>query len=135
MAFWNAPFSDSEHAHSACGAALDMLRVLDELNDALANQSAEGTYDLPPVQIGVGINSGSCVVGNMGSAQRFDYTVLGDAVNLASRMESHGTPGRVQISQATQAKLGEEFEVEPRGAIEVKGKGKVSTYFVAAADG
>jgi adenylate cyclase len=59
MAFWNAPFSDSEHAHHACQTALDMLRVLDDLNGTLAEQSAAGSYSPPPVQIGIGINSGS----------------------------------------------------------------------------
>ena len=81
MAFWNAPLPDEDHAMNACLAALDMIKRLDQLN---AERRARGEIEL---EIGVGINSGECVVGNMGSDLRFDYTVLGDAVNLASRLE------------------------------------------------
>ena len=81
MAFWNAPLDDPDHARNACRAALDMLKALGELNGKLAAE------DGPGIAIGIGLNSGECVVGNMGSDLRFDYSVLGDAVNLASRLE------------------------------------------------
>ncbi len=84
MAFWNAPMEDKEHSRHACLAALDMQVLVREWN----TQSEKGAHPLPPVKIGIGINSGQACVGNMGSEQRFDYTVLGDHVNLASRLES-----------------------------------------------
>jgi adenylate cyclase len=84
MAFWNAPMEDKEHSRHACLAALDMQVLVKEWNMG----SEKGSHPLPFVKIGIGINSGQACVGNMGSEQRFDYTVLGDHVNLASRLES-----------------------------------------------
>lgn len=81
MAFWNAPLDDKEHAKHAVYTAIEMLRDLDTFNNQLSDT---GT---PPFGMGIGINSGCVVVGNMGSNQRFDYTCLGDSVNLASRLE------------------------------------------------
>jgi adenylate cyclase len=77
MAFWNAPLDIAEHRRRACLAALDMLKALDELN-----QRSEAK-----LSIGVGLNSGACCVGNLGSAQRFSYSAIGDSVNVASRVE------------------------------------------------
>jgi adenylate cyclase len=86
MAFWNAPLEDPDHAVHAVGCALAMLEAVDRLNAELAVESGAGTP--PPVlAIGIGVNTGECIVGNMGSRRRFDYTVVGDAVNLASRLE------------------------------------------------
>jgi len=82
MAFWNAPIDDGEHEEHAVQAALEMQAELKLLNQEL---TAEG---LPNINIGIGINTGEALVGNMGSNQRFDYSVIGDAVNLASRLES-----------------------------------------------
>ena len=81
MAFWGAPMDCEDHAQRAMLASKDMLMLLDDLNSQL---DAE---DLPHLNVGVGINTGPCVVGNMGSEARFDYSVLGDAVNTASRLE------------------------------------------------
>ena len=81
MAFWGAPLDCEDHAERAMLTARDMLLILDDLN---AQLDAEG---LPHLNIGVGINTGQCVVGNMGSQSRFDYSVLGDAVNVGSRLE------------------------------------------------
>lgn len=87
MAFWNAPLDDADHARHACLAALAMNAEMVPLNQRLeAEAQAEGRVHLP-LKIGIGINSGEVVVGNMGSEQRFDYSVLGDQVNLASRLE------------------------------------------------
>ena len=88
MAFWNAPLDDADHAVHAVEAALAMLQALDALNVELANEArAAGTKPLE-LRIGVGINTGGCIVGNMGSEFRFDYSALGDSVNLAARLES-----------------------------------------------
>ena len=81
MAFWGAPLDCEDHAERAMLTAKDMVALIDDLN---AERDAEG---LPNLNVGVGINSGPCVVGNMGSQSRFDYSVLGDAVNVASRLE------------------------------------------------
>lgn len=81
MAFWGAPVLDLQHAHNAVDAGLAMLEALDNLNKDMAKEG------LPPIQIGVGVNSGTMSVGNMGSRFRRAYTVLGDAVNLGSRLE------------------------------------------------
>lgn len=87
MAFWNAPIDDDDHARNACRTALDMLERLNDLNGALQKENRAEKDDPLIVDIGIGINTGVCCVGNMGSAQRFDYSVLGDDVNLASRLE------------------------------------------------
>jgi len=81
MAFWNAPLDDPDHARNAVAAAQDMRRKLIELNRAWA---AEGRRTL---QVGIGVNTGECSVGNFGSHQRFNYSLLGDPVNLSSRLE------------------------------------------------
>ena len=87
MAFWNAPIPDPAHASNACRAALAMQAEMDRLNreDAAAKAAAGAPHR--PVRIGIGLNTGPCCVGNVGSPQRFDYSVLGDAVNVASRIE------------------------------------------------
>ncbi len=97
MAFWNAPLDDPEHAAHACESALAMFAALADLNNGLrANADAAGrTYD--EINIGIGLNSGECCVGNMGSHSRFDYSVLGDAVNLAARLEGQSKQYGVSI--------------------------------------
>jgi adenylate cyclase len=96
MAFWNAPLDDPEHSRHACEAALSMLQALDRLNADLVAGDATLGRPLPPLSIGIGVNSGICCVGNMGSDQRFDYSVISDEVNLASRLE--GQSGRYGVS-------------------------------------
>ncbi|MGI1671522.1 MAG: adenylate/guanylate cyclase domain-containing protein [Neptuniibacter sp.] len=81
MAFWGAPLEDKEHPRHALQAAMKMLNILPDLNEQLMSEK------LPPVHMGMGINSGDMNVGNMGSNFRMAYTVMGDAVNLASRLE------------------------------------------------
>lgn len=91
MAFWNAPLDDPNHAKNAVKTALQMLKRLDAFNEEI---SKEG---VPAFGMGLGINTGNVVVGNMGSVQRFDYTCLGDHVNLASRLEGQSKPYGVRI--------------------------------------
>jgi adenylate cyclase len=98
MAFWNAPLDDPDHADHACASSLAMLRAIDELNRkrrAEAEASPGGRFI--PIKMGFGLNSGICCVGNMGSVQRFDYSVIGDDVNLASRLEGQSKTYDVSI--------------------------------------
>ena len=88
MAFWNAPLDVPNHPEQACKTALMMHAKLEILNQELKAEAESENRPYHPLKIGIGLNSGDCVVGNMGSEQRFDYSVLGDAVNLASRLES-----------------------------------------------
>ena len=96
MAFWNAPIDNPKHREEAATAALAMMKGLKDFNDSLEEKSALDGKTRPPVSIGIGINTGSCCVGNMGSDQRFDYSVLGDTANVASRLEgqskTYGVP-------------------------------------------
>jgi adenylate cyclase len=88
MAFWNAPMSDAEHARNSLRAALAMRHALDQVNGKFAQEAQIAGKPFKPVEVGIGINSGPCSVGNMGSQQRVAYSALGDTVNLASRLES-----------------------------------------------
>ncbi len=92
MAFWNAPLDDPDHASHACAAAREMLAQVDALGAEL-----ERTMGVPRLAVGVGLNSGPCLVGNLGSTQRFNYSVMGDTVNVASRLESLTKTYRVPI--------------------------------------
>ncbi|EKS28209.1 CHASE2 domain-containing protein [Afipia felis] len=124
MAFWNAPIDDAEHAVNACEAALDMLDKVDELNKERAKEATEQGRPFMPLNVGVGLNTGLCVVGNMGSSLRFDYSVLGDSVNLASRLESqsatYGVPIIVGSKTALAAK--DKLAILEMDLVTVKGK-------------
>lgn len=124
MAFWNAPLNDADHAANACRAALEMMERVKVLN---ADREAEAKiYGEPfvPIKIGVGVNTGTCVVGNMGSTLRFNYSVLGDAVNLTARIEGQTKNYGVAIAAGatTMAAVGEKFAALELDLIRVKGK-------------
>ncbi len=87
MAFWNAPLDDPDHAANACSAAIGMAARMGDLNRMWEEEAKAAGRAFAPVSIGIGINSGNCCVGNLGSAQRFDYSAIGDDVNVASRLE------------------------------------------------
>ena len=105
MAFWNAPLDDWDHADHACDSALAMLAELDRINRDLVVEAEAENRVFHPIHIGIGLNTGECVVGNMGSDERFSYTAMGDAVNLASRLEGQSkTYGlAIVVSEATRA--------------------------------
>ena len=123
MAFWNAPMDDENHARNGCLSALKMLAEIEPLNDRLEVEAKEEGRKHIPLQVGLGLNSGICVVGNMGSDQRFDYSVLGDTVNLAARLEGQSKAYGVDIviGPSTQAQVTELATVE-LDFIQVKGK-------------
>ncbi len=90
---------------------------------------ANGPMGDPALELRIGINSGPVVAGVIGR-KRFLYDLWGDAVNIADRMQTHGTPGRIQVTRATYELLKDEFVLEPRGTIEVRGKGDMETWYL-----
>lgn len=125
MAFWNAPVDMPDHADRACAAALDMLTAIETLNAQLRAQAQRECRTHVPLRIGVGINTGAAFVGNMGSDQRFDYSMVGDTVNIAARLEAAtkivGAPIVVSRETASAAKR---FLFVALGEIALKGKAR-----------
>jgi adenylate cyclase len=123
MAFWNAPLDDTKHAAHGLESALAMFDALHGLNEDLRQEAEREDRPHYPINIGIGLNSGECCVGNMGSDKRFDYSVLGDAVNLAARLEgqSKNYGVGVVIGQETR-KEAPEFATIELDLIAVKGK-------------
>ena len=119
MAAAGVPSPRPDHARALALMALDML-------EAMRSEGAMGAFGM---ELRIGINSGPVVAGVIGR-KRFLYDLWGDAVNTASRMESHGTPGHIQITQATYELLGDEFRCEPRGTVTIKGKGDMETWYL-----
>jgi adenylate cyclase len=124
MAFWNAPIDDAGHAKRGCDAALAMLARLQQLNESREREARAAHQHYLPLRVGIGINTGRCVVGNMGSDQRFDYSVLGDPVNLASRLEGQsGLYGvAIVLGAATAARVRDDFALLEIDLVRVKGK-------------
>jgi adenylate cyclase len=134
MAFWNAPLDDNDHHVNACNAALDMLDKIDALNKEREIEAENGGHRYIPINVGVGLNTGVCVVGNMGSNLRFDYSVLGDSVNLASRLEGqskeYGFPIIAGSKTALAAK--DKFAILELDFIMVKGKKEPEVIYAIA---
>jgi adenylate cyclase len=134
MAFWNAPLDDKEHQINACEAAIDMLERIDGLNKTREIEAQESGQTFIPINVGVGLNTGTCVVGNMGSDLRFDYSVLGDTVNLASRLEGqskeYGFP--IIVGSKTAMAIKEKFAILELDFIMVKGKTEPEVIYAVA---
>ena len=130
MAFWNSPVEQPNHASRACRAALDMRVRLDNLNADLESEALVQKSVHNPIQIGIGLNTGICCVGNIGSAQRFGYSALGDAVNIAARLETesktYGVP--IIIGEATREAI-LEFDCEEIARITIRGRDAPLTIF------
>jgi adenylate cyclase len=124
MAFWNAPMPDDIHIRHSCEAALEMMSELEALNEERRIEAEEEGVEFMHIDVGIGINSGECVVGNMGSEQRFDYSVLGDAVNTAARLEGQSKNYGVNIilGPDTADDVHDEFATLELDLITVKGK-------------
>ncbi|MFH2204470.1 MAG: adenylate/guanylate cyclase domain-containing protein [Elusimicrobiota bacterium] len=123
MAFWNAPLTDEQHAANACRAALSMRERLLELNEQWARDAEKEGRKYIPIRAGIGLNSGQCCVGNMGSDLRQEYSVLGDDVNLASRLEGQSKSYGVEIVIGDNTRrLVPEFAAVELDLIKVKGK-------------
>ena len=113
------PVPVENHARRVANTALQMLGFVRRVNSRFGTD----------FQIRIGLNTGPLVAGIIGR-QKFAYDIWGDSVNVASRMESSGVPGRIHISESTRIALGSDYECEPRGLIDCKGLGQVSTYFL-----
>ncbi len=135
MAFWNAPLDDLRHPQHACDSALSMFTALEGLNEEIKAEREAAGEPFFPINIGIGLNTGECCVGNMGSAQRFDYSVLGDAVNLAARLEGQSkTYGvGIVIGDLTQQAAPEYASVE-LDLLAVKGKSEAVRIFALLGD-
>ncbi|MGB0670703.1 MAG: CHASE2 domain-containing protein, partial [Rhodospirillales bacterium] len=135
MAFWNAPLDDEKHARNGCISALAMLAEMGPLNDRLEQEAIEEGRKHIPLKVGLGLNSGPAVVGNMGSEQRFDYSVLGDTVNTASRLEGQSKAYGVNIviGESTQRMVPDLATVE-LDLIKVKGKTEALQIFALLGD-
>ena len=127
MAFWNAPLDNKQHALDAVRTSFQMLKDLEIFNEDIKEEG------IPAFGMGLGINTATVVVGNMGSDQRFDYTCLGDGVNLAARLEGQSKPYGVKlvVGPQTAESVGDVYQVVELDLIAVKGKTKpVSIYTV-----
>jgi adenylate cyclase len=136
MAFWNAPLDEPDHAVKAVRAALRMLDALTDLNCELAAEARPG--EMPIILgIGIGINTGECIVGNMGSDLRFDYSAIGDAVNLASRLEGKTRDYNVPIiiGPETARLVASHFIVTEVDRAEVKGRHEIVRMFTVSEKG
>ncbi|MBE9117026.1 DUF3365 domain-containing protein [Lusitaniella coriacea LEGE 07157] len=124
MVVGGVPTPNKNHAIAIADMALDMQRAIAQLHE-------DAILDAEGIQIRIGINTGSVVAGVIG-LKKFIYDLWGDAVNIASRMESSGAPGKIQVSAATYELLKDQYMFEERGAIAVKGKGEMVTYWLVA---
>ncbi|WP_232629869.1 CHASE2 domain-containing protein [Methylobacterium sp. Leaf118] len=136
MAFWNAPLDDPDHEAHACTAALAMIARMEALNAQRRAEAEAGGHPVLPIDIGIGLNTGLCVVGNMGSTLRFDYSVLGDPVNVASRLEGQSKAYRVKtvLGSATAAAVDDRFAVLEIDLIRVKGKAQAEAVSTLVGD-
>jgi adenylate cyclase len=134
MAFWNAPLDDDKHEINACAAALDMLDRIDEVNGAREQEAKQGGHVYIPLKVGIGLNTGLGVVGNMGSDLKKNYSVLGDSVNLASRLEGqskeYGFP--IIVGSRTALAAREKFAILELDFIKVKGKTEPEVIYAIA---
>ena len=134
MAFWNAPVDDKTHEANACEAAVGMLEKIDEVNKEREQEAAAGGHVYIPLNVGIGLNTGIGVVGNMGSDKKFNYSVLGDSVNLASRLEGqtkeYGFP--IIVGSRTALAVKDKFAILELDFIMVKGKSEPEVIYAIA---
>ncbi len=136
LAFWNAPLDQPDHAQRACQATLQIMSRLAELNREWRQEAEAAGRPFEDVRIGIGVSTGQCCVGNLGSDRRFDYSAIGDTVNIAARLESltkvYGLTLLVSDSTLDQAPDPRFFEV---GLVRLKGREGATRIFTALADG
>lgn len=123
MAVWGAPVVQEDHANRALAAAEDMMRFLETANDSFKER-----YGIT-LELGIGINSGEVLVGNIGSDKRMEYTVIGDVVNVAARLEAIARPNQVLLAEATREMAREDFEIHYLGERAVTGRKAVTKVY------
>jgi adenylate cyclase len=135
MAFWNAPLDDSAHPSHACSAALRMMREMETLNERWREEAEAKGRPFKPVRLGIGLNTGICCVGNLGSETRFDYSVIGDNVNVASRLEGQSKTYDVGtvVGESTTARA-PDFAFLELDLLKVKGKTEATRAFALLGD-
>jgi adenylate cyclase len=116
MAVWGAPVAQEDHAERALAAAEDMMRFLET-----ANEEWREKYDIE-LRLGIGVNSGEAIVGNIGSDKRMEYTVIGDVVNVAARLEAIAQPNQVLVAESTRKLVGEKFLLRELGSKKLTGR-------------
>ncbi len=119
LAVGGLPSPRADHAEAIANMALDIQQEINQFR----------TYEGHPISVRVGINTGSVIAGVIGK-KKFTYDLWGDTVNIANRMESHGIPGRIQVTESTYQRLKDRYEFERRGIVDVKGKGEMPTYWL-----
>ena len=126
MAFWGAPLAQRDHAERALKAGIGMLQAVSDINSTLPQRYP----DLPPIEVRIGIASGEAVVGELGTPQRRSYTAIGDAVNLASRLQDHAktTTHHMLLSEAT-AQLLPAFPLQALPAVTIRGRSRVEPLY------
>jgi adenylate cyclase len=131
MAFWNAPVEDSDHEANACAAALEMLSQVEAVNAERAREAEAAGAECLPLRIGIGINTGTCYVGNFGSDLHFNYSVLGDTVNVSSRLESQSKTYCVPtvIGERTAQAVADRYAVFELDLLQVAGKSEPERIF------
>jgi adenylate cyclase len=135
MAFWNAPLDDSEHPSHACHAALRIMAQMPGLNERWRQEAEAKGRAFKPVQIGIGVNTGICCVGNLGSETRFDYSVIGDNVNVASRLEGQSkTYDLVTIVGESTTARAPDFAFLEIDLLKVKGRTEATRIFTLLGD-
>jgi adenylate cyclase len=135
MAFWNAPLDDHAHPSHACSAALRMMREMEILNERWREDAEAKGRPFKPVRLGIGLNTGICCVGNLGSETRFDYSVIGDNVNVASRLEGQSKTYDVGtvVGESTTARA-PDFAFLELDLLKVKGKTEATRAFALLGD-
>lgn len=135
MAFWNAPLDDTEHPIHGCRAALRIMEQMPGLNEHWRGEAEAKGRSFQPVKIGIGLNTGICCVGNLGSETRFDYSVIGDNVNVASRLEGQSkTYDVVTIVGETTSERAPDFAFLELDLLKVKGKTEATRIFALLGD-
>jgi adenylate cyclase len=135
MAFWNAPLEDSKHPSRACRAALRMMQEMDSLNSLWRQEAEAKSRPFKEVKLGIGLNTGVCCVGNLGSDTRFDYSVIGDNVNVASRLEGQSkTYDVVTIVGESTTSRAPDFAFLELDLLKVRGKSAATRIFALLGD-